>query len=187
MTAKKSQASGRDSWYYDNSVSVNLPSGLSDNELRKKLKQSRKTLEELKTKYCRLSKKSQKREAYFHEIVRIVNVISALKDNIALDGEKYDIDEKDIEPPELACKRLSCFIAGHVFGDASPEARKLREFRDNVLECFLFGRVCVKMYYSVAPALVSAAEKYGYFTPILKIPIVFILRILNYRGRVQEK
>jgi hypothetical protein len=102
----KNQTSGRDSWLVDNSITVTLPTGLSSKEIAVKLAQTREHLEELKKSYRGTRKGSEKEAAIFHEIIRAAKVIEMFKDRLIVDGIRFIIDEKDIEHPEAARKRL---------------------------------------------------------------------------------
>jgi hypothetical protein len=103
----KIQNSGRDSWLVDNSITVTLPAGLPSKEIATKMTEARWRLEDLKRAYKAARKGSDKAFAIFHEIVRTAKVIEMFKDRLVVDGVRFTIDEKDIEHPEAARKRLS--------------------------------------------------------------------------------
>jgi hypothetical protein len=46
-----------------------------------------------------------------------------------------------------------CFIAGAVFGPASPEVQILQNFRDTFLESHFVGRQFTRVYYKMSPAI----------------------------------
>lgn len=101
------QNSGRDSWIYDNSINVNLPTGLSSREIAERLIQSRVRLEELKKQYAQTVKDSDNQVSLFREIIRVAKAIDLMKDQLVIDGFHFAIDNRDIEHPEAARKRLN--------------------------------------------------------------------------------
>jgi len=52
-----------------------------------------------------------------------------------------------------------CFIASHAYGLQDPRTEMLRQWRDEVLMPTATGRVFVKLYYLVSPALVRACRR----------------------------
>lgn len=52
-----------------------------------------------------------------------------------------------------------CFVATFAYGDINaPEVIKFREFRDNVLNNYLLGRLFVFIYYRISPTVVVILE-----------------------------
>ena len=72
-------------------------------------------------------------------------------------------------------QKSGCFIATMVYGyyDA-PEVIVLRNYRDDTLQKYPFGRFCVRLYYKYSPKL---AEKIGRFK-VVKKTIRYLLDII---------
>lgn len=57
-------------------------------------------------------------------------------------------------------KKEGCFIATACYGDYEhPKVILLRQFRDNVLEQYKFGRLFIQFYYKHSPSLAKKIEK----------------------------
>lgn len=74
-----------------------------------------------------------------------------------------------------------CFIATVCYGNYNaPEVIVLRNFRDRVLERHLFGRLIVKIYYSISPyiaRILARSEKMkGFVKDFFLKPIVAVLK-----------
>jgi hypothetical protein len=82
-----------------------IPPGLSAKELLKKLTDTRSQLEELKSNY-KHSWSEKKKIILHHEILRVANAVSTIKNQLVLDGVRFKHDIKDIETPEAAAKRF---------------------------------------------------------------------------------
>jgi hypothetical protein len=78
------------------------------------VKNNRRRLQDLKVQYTVLvrkggglgSKPSRKRQMIFHEIIRTIEAMELLKNELIRRGAHFDIDEKDHEHPNAAYKRL---------------------------------------------------------------------------------
>jgi hypothetical protein len=75
---------------------------------------------------------------------------------------------------QLSGKDKRCFIATAVFGMDAIETNILRQFRDEHLMPYTYGRVFISLYYNISPYIVIVIEKY----PALMIPIRRIMRWL---------
>lgn len=51
-----------------------------------------------------------------------------------------------------------CFVASYAYGGDSPEAEKLRRYRDQRLAKTFFGRVFIHAYYALSPWAVRACR-----------------------------
>jgi len=73
----------------------------------------------------------------------------------------------------------SCFIATAVFYfDDADEVVILRNFRDQVLSQYLFGRIFIKVYYAFSPSLANLLDRFPYYkAPIRSILKSFALRL----------
>jgi hypothetical protein len=52
-----------------------------------------------------------------------------------------------------------CFIATAVFGPDAPETNRLREFLDNVLRPTYVGRLAIRGYYRLSPAIACFVQR----------------------------
>lgn len=84
-------------------------------------------------------------------------------------------------------RKKGCFIATAVYG--SPYANEvitLREFRDNWLLNYKFGKMFVSMYYWISPPLAKKISRNKYLKDIVKsmviIPIIGLANKLNTKG-----
>lgn len=76
-----------------------------------------------------------------------------------------------------------CYIATAVYGSYDcPEVWTLRRFRDNVLVRSWCGRVFIKLYYGVSPALVKLFGKKEWFNKICRPVLDKIVHRLNIEG-----
>jgi hypothetical protein len=51
-----------------------------------------------------------------------------------------------------------CYVASMCYGLHHPKTDFLRAYRDNVLACSTWGRMCIMSYYAVAPLLIVTAK-----------------------------
>ena len=66
--------------------------------------------------------------------------------------QKYD---KGYIPPEIQEKKRGCYIATAVYGSYDcPEVWTLRRYRDRILAATGAGRLFIRFYYAISPALV---------------------------------
>ena len=77
--------------------------------------------------------------------------------------------------------KSGCFIATACYGDyESPEVKEFRQFRDNVLLKYYFGRLFISSYYFISPPfadLISKSEKSKKI--IRKVFLAPILNLIN--------
>ena len=86
---------------------------------------------------------------------------------------------------KLSQKKGRCYIATVVFGCGS-ESTALRLFRDRVLRPYVLGRWMIGAYYSSAPAVSAALERWPWLQPPVRAilrPIVWITIIALSRSR----
>lgn len=76
-----------------------------------------------------------------------------------------------------------CYIATSVYGSYDcPEVWTLRRFRDYKLAKNFFGRVFIKIYYSISPILVKAFGKNKNFQKFWKKRLNKLVSKLNKKG-----
>lgn len=95
------------------------------------------------------------------------------------------------EPSELREKGKGCFIATAVYGTStSEEIDILRDFRDEVLNHNVFGRIFVEIYYRVSPPLadfIASHDRIRWITRNLAIePIIKTLQFTKGLWSTQE-
>ncbi|MCD8084865.1 MAG: hypothetical protein LUF28_00790 [Clostridiales bacterium] len=85
-------------------------------------------------------------------------------------------------------KKSGCFVATAVYGSYDcPEVWTLRRYRDNYLARKFLGRVFVKVYYSVSPALVSLFGKTKWFNKLLRSKLDKMVKHLNSQGYSSDR
>lgn len=76
-----------------------------------------------------------------------------------------------------------CYVATAVYGGYDvAQVRVLRRFRDQKLQRTPVGRVVVRGYYRLGPALVAQFGNKGWFTRLLRPPLDRMARLLQARG-----
>ena len=72
-----------------------------------------------------------------------------------------------------------CFIASELWGERAPETQLLRSFRDAVLRRHPFGRVLIRAYYRLSPAIagyIAAHPRARLFAKFLFVPVIAAAR-----------
>lgn len=76
-----------------------------------------------------------------------------------------------------------CYIATAVYGSYDcPQVWTLRRYRDGVLANNLFGRIFIKIYYSISPALVKWFGNKPWFIRLCRSPLDVIVHNLHGKG-----
>ncbi|GEM_PF-3580408 len=76
-----------------------------------------------------------------------------------------------------------CYVATCVYGSYDcPEVWTLRRFRDYTLKENLFGRIFIKLYYSISPTAVKLFGKYKWFHNLFKMPLDKFVAKLQEKG-----
>lgn len=91
------------------------------------------------------------------------------------------------QPIDFDQAKKWCFVATMAFGQDAPETATLRRFRDTVLRRSFAGRMMVRLYYRVSPALCDRIGRYpiavGACRVALRCCVVPIARILTRSKR----
>jgi hypothetical protein len=92
---------------------------------------------------------------------------------------------------ELVQQKSGCFIATAVYGSADcPEVAMLRQFRDTVLLSTGFGRLGVKAYYRISPAIAHVVSTSGglkvFVKTVILQPVLWCVWRLVRRQRVGD-
>ena len=72
-----------------------------------------------------------------------------------------------------------CFIATELWGESADETQLLRSFRDAVLRRHPFGRVLIRAYYRLSPAIagyIAAHPRARLFAKFLFVPVITAAR-----------
>lgn len=99
--------------------------------------------------------------------------------------ERYNHRRKMGYSPEKARRmaKNGCYIATSVYGSYDcPEVWTLRRFRDNQLATNLFGKLFIKLYYSISPTLVRLFGKKSWFQNFWKKQLDKLVIYLNKLG-----
>jgi len=109
-----------------------------------------------------------------------------LKNKDIIDQFKKDAQERLNEILRNSNKKAmreskgGCYIATMVYEDYnSPEVRKLREFRDNVLEKYCLGRVFVTVYYYLSPLFVEKFKHNIFIRKIIKYSLQHLIKVVS--------
>jgi hypothetical protein len=117
-------------------------------------------------------------------LARHQNKMDAIKFYKAYSGQDLKSSKEYVEGI-LKEKGISsskgCFIATVCYGDYNaPEVIVLRNFRDNVLEKNLFGRLFVRFYYAISPFIAQRLAHSGklksFVKDLLLKPIVIVIK-----------
>ncbi len=108
--------------------------------------------------------------------------------NAILSADIVDRTDGDAQTRDLARNNLevlgqpktasSCFIASAVYGESSPEVARLRTFRDDILLRHAAGRVLVKAYYAVSPAIARQLRRTPTAAGVLKRALDRLMNLL---------
>lgn len=80
-------------------------------------------------------------------------------------------------------RRRGCYIATCVYHAYDcPKVWTLRRFRDNILAKTWYGRMFIRIYYAVSPALVRCFGKKQWFLKLFRDFLDRIITYLNQRG-----
>lgn len=99
--------------------------------------------------------------------------------------ERYNHRRKMGYSPEKARRmaKSGCYIATSVYGSYDcPEVWTLRRFRDNKLAINFLGRLFIKIYYFVSPALVRIFGKQNWFQKFWRKRLDKFVMKLNNAG-----
>ena len=116
-----------------------------------------------------------KRVHHFSETENIEQAVSDYKSQTAQYQRSYT--------PARQKSRRGCYIATCVYGSYDcPQVWTLRRFRDGVLGKNIFGRLFIKAYYAVSPALVSAFGNCTVFKRTCRRILDRLVDILQRKG-----
>jgi hypothetical protein len=109
-----SMAASGDAIIHGSFNTVNIDVSRKTEDILDAVKNNRRRLQDLKVQYTVLvrkgggleSKPSRKRQMIFHEIIRTIEAMELLKNELIRRGAHFDIDEHDHEHPNAAYKRL---------------------------------------------------------------------------------
>ena len=83
--------------------------------------------------------------------------------------------------------KSGCYIATSIYGSYDcPEVWTLRRFRDNKLATNFFGRIFIKIYYSLSPIAVKIFGKTKFFQNFWKKRLNRLVKKLNDEGFSSE-
>lgn len=71
-----------------------------------------------------------------------------------------------------------CFVATRVYGEMHPDTVYLRKFRDNVLKNSLSGKIFIRLYRRIGPALAELPGRSPIYS-ICRLAVDFITRLLK--------
>ena len=95
------------------------------------------------------------------------NIITVYTEKI----KKYD---SSYQTPTIKTPTSSsgCYVATAVYGSYNcPEVWVLRRFRDYVLAKTFYGRLFIKLYYTISPIIVKIFGKTEWFKNMCRIPL----------------
>lgn len=104
--------------------------------------------------------------------------------------EKVDNEssiKKQAKEEKTSVSSEGCYIATAVYGDYdAPQVLTLRKFRDEVLLFHWWGKLFVKLYYSVSPYIAKRLHNAKYFNSKVKALLDRVIKILDETGNIQE-
>lgn len=91
--------------------------------------------------------------------------------------------ENPLNPPQQPAKSEGCYVATCVYGSYDcPEVWTLRRFRDGTLDNTWYGRLFIKCYYAISPALVKLFGNAKWFRLFWKNVLDNFVKMLNTQG-----
>lgn len=79
-----------------------------------------------------------------------------------------------------------CFIATAVFGGDAPETRLLRRFRDEVLNESTAGRLAVRAYYWLSPAIAASLERSPRMRRLVQLGLAHVVLLIQKHLRTRS-
>lgn len=91
--------------------------------------------------------------------------------------------KKSVFPKTKRRKKKGCYVATCVYGSYDcPQVWTLRRFRDGVLENTWYGRLFIKLYYTISPVMVKLFGGTAMFSKICKPILDKFVSELNKNG-----
>lgn len=111
--------------------------------------------------------------------VNVPTEINTYKDKIA----KYNPTSKYLSSSPQSTSAAGCYIATAVYGSYDcPEVWTLRRYRDYTLAATWYGRIFIRVYYSVSPLLVKWFGKTRFFKRMWHRKLDRMVKRLNEQG-----
>ena len=89
---------------------------------------------------------------------------------------------------DIIIKKQGCYIATYVYNSYDcPEVWTLRRFRDFYLNKRIWGKLFIKVYYSISPLIVKIFGNNYCFRKITKSILDKFVRFLNKKGYLDDK
>lgn len=93
------------------------------------------------------------------------------------------VDDQSNSSDNPGEKSGGCYIATCVYGSYDcPSVWSLRRFRDRILSRSLCGRLFIRIYYAISPAIVRCFGQYAWFHKLWKAPLDYMVSWLNKNG-----
>lgn len=94
---------------------------------------------------------------------------------------KYWSDKWDKDSPKSSMsKRSACFVASTVYGDSShPHVTILRRFRDEKLSTKCSGRLCIRVYELLGPAMAVCVRRTPFLTTFVRFCLDRLVSLLK--------
>lgn len=87
--------------------------------------------------------------------------------------------ENEYQPPKTG----GCYVATCVYGSYDcPEVWTLRRYRDYCLATTWYGRVFIKLYYTISPSIVRTLGEYSFFRNFWRKPLDKMVSRLREKG-----
>ncbi len=109
----------------------------------------------------------------------LLNMIEFEIENVA----DEEIKQKLYEIKKGENSSNGCYVATCVYGSYDcPEVWVLRRFRDNMLANNIFGRIFIKIYYTLSPTIVKRFGKKNWFVHTCKLVLDKMVSTLQTKG-----
>lgn len=117
------------------------------------------------------------REIYAQEILKNENSKKDIADRII---SNYIKKKQKEEEEKKRHQERWCYVATLVYGDIShPKVDFLRNYRDNVLSNYFFGKIFIKYYYNYSPKIVVFLKPHSKTNSIIKLILDGIIILLK--------
>ena len=115
---------------------------------------------------------------------KITEILNSLPvERICHSNNKENIEEKVDVTINKTTGKKGCYIATSIYGSYDcPNVWILRRYRDMVLDNSWYGKLFIKMYYSISPFLVKAFGKSKIFKSMFTKPLNLIVELLKKQG-----
>ncbi len=126
--------------------------------------------------------------SYKTEFLKLSQIEGNLeKENISILLEQHRKLNEENKAKEIQAKKNaeSCYVATMVYEDVNhPKVQTLRNYRDTCLRKNLFGRIFIRIYYTLSPNLVKFAKNHKFLQSLLRS---LVIKIVYFVEKIELK